>query len=90
MASHIKNLLKQLPFYGKTIKSRMKKSTNAKLLSELPFFEEPKKARIKQLNIKKLLSEQLFYKQPIKNPELKKLSNQELLRSYHFMMILIF
>ena len=35
---HIKNLLKQLPFYGKTIKSRIKKFTNAKLLSELPFF----------------------------------------------------
>ena len=38
MASHIKNLLKQLPFYGKTIKSGIKKFTNAKLLSELPFF----------------------------------------------------
>ena len=38
MASHITNLLKQLPFYGKTIKSRIKKYTNAKLLSELPFF----------------------------------------------------
>ena len=39
MASHIKNLLKQLPFYGKTIKSRIKKFTNAKLLSELPFLK---------------------------------------------------
>ena len=48
MASHIKNLLKQLPFYGKTIKSRIKKFTNAKLLSELPFFEKPIKAKIKQ------------------------------------------
>ena len=63
MASYIKNLLKQLPFYGKTIKSRIKKFTNAKLLSELPFFEKPKKAKIKQLTIKKLLQEQSFYKQ---------------------------
>ena len=38
MASHIKNLLKQLPFYGKSIKSRIKNFTNAKLLSELRFF----------------------------------------------------
>ena len=44
MVSHIKNLLKQLPFYRKTIKPRIKKSTNAKLLSELPFFEKPIKA----------------------------------------------
>ena len=78
MASHIKNLLKQLPFYGKTIKSRIKKFTNAKLLSELPFFEKPKKAKIKQLTIKKLLQEQPFYKQPIKKPRIKKLTNQEL------------
>ena len=52
MASHIKNLLKQLPFYGKTIKPRIKEFTNAKL-SELPFFEKPIKAKIKQLSIKK-------------------------------------
>ena len=38
MASHIKNLLKQLPFYCKTIRPRVKEFTNAKLLSELPFF----------------------------------------------------
>ena len=82
MASHIKNLLKQLPFYGKTIKSRIKKFTSAKLLSELPFFEKPKKAKIKQLSIKKLLSEQPFSKQPIKKPRIKKLSNQELLHEY--------
>ena len=50
-ASHIKNLLKQLPFYGKTIKSRIKKFTNTKLLSELPFFEKTKKGKIKQLTI---------------------------------------
>ena len=56
MASHIKNLLKQLPFYEKTIKSWIEKFTNAKLLSELPFFEKPIKAKIKQLSIKKLLS----------------------------------
>ena len=66
MASHIKNLSKQLPFYGKTIRSRIKKFTNAKLLSELPLFEKLKKAKIKQLSTKKLLSEQPFYKQSIK------------------------
>ena len=71
MALHIKNLLKQLSFYGKTIKSRIKKFTNAKLLSELPFFEKPKKAKIKQLIIKKLLQEQPFYKQLIKKPRIK-------------------
>ena len=43
------NLLKQLPFYKKTIKPRIKKITNAKLLSELPCFEKPIKAKIKQL-----------------------------------------
>ena len=84
MASNIKNLLKQLPFYEKTIKPRIKKFTNAKLLSELPFFEKPKKAKIKQLTTKKLLQEQPFYKQPIKKPRIKKLSNQELLRELPF------
>ena len=44
MASHIKNLLKQLPFYGKTIKSKVKELADAKLWSELPFFEKPIKA----------------------------------------------
>ena len=45
MTSYIKNLLKQLPFYEKTIKPRIKKLLlkNAKLLSELPFFEKPQK-----------------------------------------------
>ena len=52
MASHIKNLLKQLPFYGKTIKPRIKKVTNIKLLSELPFFKKPIKVKIKQLTMK--------------------------------------
>ena len=45
MAPHIKNLLKQLPFYRKTIKSRIKKFTNARLLSELPFFEKTYKSQ---------------------------------------------
>ena len=44
------NLLKQLPFYGRTIKPSIKEFTNAKLLSELPFFEESIKAKIKQFN----------------------------------------
>ena len=61
MALHIKNLLKQLPFYGKTIKPRIKEFTNVKLLSELPFFEKPIKVKIKQLTTKKLLQEQPFY-----------------------------
>ena len=47
MASHNKNLLKQLPFYKKSIKPRIKEFTNAKLLSELTFFEKPIKAKIK-------------------------------------------
>ena len=55
MFLHIKNLLKQLPFYGESIKSKIKKFTTAKLLSELPFFKKPKKAKIRQLTIKKLL-----------------------------------
>ena len=84
MASHIKNVLKQLPFYGKTIKPRVKKFTSAKLLSELPFFEKPIKAKIKQLTTKKLLQEQPFYKQPIKKPRIKKLKNYELLRELPF------
>ena len=84
MASHIKNLLKQLPFYGKTIKPRIKEFTNAKLLSELPFFEKPIKAKIKQLNTKKLLQEQPFYKQSIKKPRIKKLKNYELLPEFSF------
>ena len=84
MASHIKILLKQLPFYGKTIKPRVKEFTNAKLWSELPFFEKPIKAKIKQLSIKKLLSEKPFYKQPIKKPRIKKLNNDELLRELTF------
>ena len=84
MSSHIKNLIKQLPFYGKSIKSKIKKFTDAKLLSDLPFFKKPKKAKIKQLTIKKLLQEQPFYKQPIKKSCIKKLSNQELLHELPF------
>ena len=70
MASHIKNLLKQLPLYGKAIESRIKKLINAKLLSELPFFGKTKKAKIKQLTIKNVLQEQPFYKQVIKKPHI--------------------
>ena len=78
------NLLKQIPFYGKTIKPRVKDFTNAKLLSELPFFEKSIKAKIKQLSIKKLLSKKPFYKQPIKIPLVKKLRSFELLRELPF------
>ena len=84
MALHIKNLLKPLPFYGKTIKPRIKTFTNAKLLSELPFFKKPIKGKIKQLTTKKLLQEQPFYKQSIKKPRIKKLKNYELLRELPF------
>ena len=80
MAPHIKNLLKQLSFNGKSIKSRIKKFTNAKLLSKLPFFEKPTKAKIKQLSIKKLLSEQTFYKQPIKKPHIKKIKQPRIIK----------
>ena len=78
------NLLKQLPFYGKTIKRRVKEFTNGKLLSELPFFKKPIKAKIKQLTTKKLLQEEPFHKQPIRKPRIKKLSNHELLRELPF------
>ena len=64
MASYIKNLLKQLPFYGKTIKSRIKKFTDTKLLSELPFFEKPKKAKIKQLTTKNYYKNNHFINSP--------------------------
>ena len=49
------NILKQLPFYGKTIKSKVKEFTNAKLVSELPFFEKSIKAKLKQLSIEKTI-----------------------------------
>ena len=49
------NILKQLPFYGKTIKSKVKEFINAKLLSELPFSEKSIKAKLKQLSIKKTI-----------------------------------
>ena len=77
------NLLKQLPFYGKTIKPRIKEFTNAKL-SELQFLEKPIKAKIKQLSTKEVLSKQPFYKQPIKIPSIRKLRNFELLREFSF------
>ena len=38
------NLLKQLPFYGKNIKPRIKTITDTKLLSELPFFKKTHKS----------------------------------------------
>ena len=44
--NHI-NLLKQLPFYERTIKPSIKEFTNAELLSELLFFEKSIKAKIK-------------------------------------------
>ena len=78
------NLLKELPFYGKTLKPRVKGFTNAKLFSELPFFEKPIKAKTKQLTTKKLLQKQPFYKQLIKKTRVKKLSNHELLRELLF------
>ena len=92
MSSQFNNikLLKQVPFYGKTIKPRVKEFTDAKLLSELPFFEKSIKAKIKQLTTKKLLQEQPFYKQSIKNHVLKSWKTMNYYVSYHFMMILIF
>ena len=81
MASYIKNLLKQLPFYSKTIKPRIKEFTDAKLLSELPFFEKPIKAKIKQLTTKKLLQEEPFYKQPI-NDDINIIRNESVLWGY--------
>ena len=84
MASHIKNLIKQLLFYVKTIKPRIKEFTNGKLLSELSFFEKPIKAKTKQLITKKLLQEQPFYKQSIKKSRIKKLKKCELLRELPF------
>ena len=47
MASYIKNLLKQLPFYEETIKPRINKFSNAKLLSELHFLKNLKKPKLK-------------------------------------------
>ena len=78
------NLLKQLPFYGRTIKPRIKEFTNAKLISELPFFKKSIKAKIKQLTTKKLPQEQPFHKQSIKKTRIKKLKNYELLRELPF------
>ena len=88
MAWHINS--HQLPSYGKTIKPRIKKFTNAKLLSELPFYEKPIKAKIKQLTAKKLLQEQPFYKQSIKNHVLKSCKTMNYYVSHYFVMILIF
>ena len=68
MASHIKKLLKQLPFHGKTIKSRIK-MLNYYL--SYHFLKNLKKNKIRQLTTKTLLQEQPFYKQPRKNHVLK-------------------
>ena len=46
------NLLRHLPFYGRTIKPRIKEFTKGKLLSVLTFFEKSMKAKIKQLTTK--------------------------------------
>ena len=81
MALYIKNLLEQLPFYGKTIRPGIKKFTNAKLLSELPFFEKPAKAKVKQLTTRKLLQEQPFYKPSI-NDDINISRNEWALRGY--------
>ena len=80
MASYIENFMKQLPFFGKNIKPRIREFTNTKLLSELPFFEKRIRTKIKQLSTKKLLSKQPFYKQTTKTPRAKKLSNLKLLQ----------
>ena len=42
MSSHDNNinLLKELPFYGKTIKPHVKKLSNLELLRELPFYDD--------------------------------------------------
>ena len=50
------NLLKQVPFYGKTIKSKLKNLLTLNYY-ELPFFKKPIKPKTKQLSIKKLLSD---------------------------------
>ena len=78
------NLLRQLPFYGRTVKPRIKEFTKGKLLSGLTFFEKSIKAKIKQLTTKKLLPEQHFYQQSIKEPRIKRLENNELLRELSF------
>ena len=75
---------KQLAFYGKTLKPKIKKFTNAKLLFGFPFFKKPIKAKIKQLTTKKLRQEQPIHKQSIKKPHIKKLSNYELLSELSF------
>ena len=78
------NLLKQLSFYGRTIKPRIKEFTNVKFLSELSIFEKRIKAKSKQLTTKKLLQEQPFDKQSIKRPCIRKLKNYELLPELPF------
>ena len=80
------NLLKQLQFNGRTIKTRIKEFTNAKLLSELPLFQKPIKAKIKQLTTKKELQEQPFYIESIKKHVLKSRKTMNYYASYHFIL----
>ena len=42
------NLLKQLPFYGKTLKPRVKQLSNPELLRELPFHDDVNISREKR------------------------------------------
>ena len=62
----IRNMLKNLPFYGDKInktKKKIKKFTNARFLSELPFF--PKKS--KKLNNFQLSKELPFFQENLKD-----------------------
>ena len=81
------NLLKKLPFYGEEIKLKTKQFSNVKLLSELPFFDKSIKTKTKHLTTEEILSEQPFYKKSIRKPCTTKLTNQELCKCYHFMMM---
>ena len=41
MILHIKNLLKQLPFFEKPIKAKIKQLSTNKLLQKQPFYKQP-------------------------------------------------
>ena len=84
------NLLKKLPFYGEEINLEPQEFSNVKLLSELPFFDKTIKPKTKHLTTKEILNEQPFCKKSIRKPCTKKLTNQELCKCYHFMMMLEF
>ena len=71
----IRNMLKNLPFYGEEIKSLKKKNkkfSNIRLLSELPFF--PKKS-------KKLTNKQLSEALPFPPKKPKKLKKYQILKN---------